>query len=150
MAVVYPGGVGITTITDTELEASDATFPCMTIAGAAEQTDYSDIKRGILEHVTRLVLDPQTLGDGDLTPDVTGGLVFNTQANTGATAITTFDGAVAGQVIVIIGTSATNPTTIADGGNFNLTAAFTAAVDSVLGLYCQGTDDFIELFRSVN
>lgn len=48
MSVVYPGGAGITTVVNTDLESDDMTFVGTSIAGAAQQTDYSDIKAGIV------------------------------------------------------------------------------------------------------
>lgn len=54
--LVYPGGSGITTVVNTDLEADDMTFVGSSIAGAAQQTDYSDIKAGI-------VGNPGQLGD---------------------------------------------------------------------------------------
>jgi hypothetical protein len=93
-----------------------------------------------------------TIAADDATPDVSGGNVFTTSANTGATAITDLDGAVAGQPIILIGGSATNSSTIADSGVFSLSAAWTASVDETLVLICTGTgpNTFVELSRSTN
>jgi hypothetical protein len=46
--LTYPAGTGITTVVNTDLEADDMTFLGCSIAGAAQQTDYSDIKAGIV------------------------------------------------------------------------------------------------------
>jgi len=46
--LVFPGGAGITTVVNTDLESDDMTFLGTSIAGAAQQTDYSDIKAGII------------------------------------------------------------------------------------------------------
>jgi hypothetical protein len=46
--LIYPGGSGITTVTNTGLEANDMTLMGTSIAGAAQQTDYSDVKAGII------------------------------------------------------------------------------------------------------
>lgn len=91
-----------------------------------------------------------TIQDGDTTPDVSSGNFFITSANTGATAISDLDNPRTGQIVVIIGGSAANSSTIADAGNFNLTGAFTAGLDDVIGLYVQADNDYIELFRSNN
>lgn len=91
-----------------------------------------------------------TIADGDATPDVTGCRVLTTSANTGATAITDLDNPVVGAVYTIIGGSATNSSTIADSGNFNLNTAFTAAVDDVIHIYVQADNDYIELGRVDN
>lgn len=97
-----------------------------------------------------LHFEQQTIAADDVTPDVSSGNVFVTSANTGATAITDLDSPKVGQLVVIIGGSDTNSSTIADSGNFALSAAFTAQADNVLGLYVQADNDYVELFRSTN
>jgi hypothetical protein len=97
-----------------------------------------------------LSLTSSTIAADDTTPDVSGGSVFVTSANTGATAITDLDSPTAGQVVTICGGSATNSSTIADSGNFNLSAAFTASVDDCLTLYVQADNDYVELSRVNN
>ena len=91
-----------------------------------------------------------TIAADATTPDATGCYWMTTSANTGATAITNLANAIAGSTICLVGGSATNSSTVADSGNFNLTAAFTAGLDDVLCLYVQGTDDFIEISRADN
>jgi hypothetical protein len=61
----------------------------------------------------------------DTTPSVKDGSIFYLPANTQATAITNLDDAVVGKTYTLIGTSATNASTIANSGNFVLTAAMT-------------------------
>ncbi len=95
--------------------------------------------------------DLQTIVDGDVTPDVSGGNFFITSSNTGATAITDLDNPRAGQLICLIGGSATNSSTIADGGaKFKLSGAWTASVDETLILYVKEDDYYIEFSRSTN
>lgn len=53
--LIYPGGSGITTVVNTDLEADDMTFVGMSVAGSPQQTDYTDIKAGIIGN-------PETLG----------------------------------------------------------------------------------------
>ena len=96
------------------------------------------------------VMDSASISDGDTSPSVSGGNVFVTSSNTGATEITTFDDATVGQIIYVIGGSNSNSSTISDGGEFNLSATFTASVDDVLILYAQAADDFIEIGRVNN
>lgn len=86
----------------------------------------------------------------DTTPDVSTGKFFVTSANTGSTAITDLDNPVVGQEVCITGGSATNSSTIADSGNFNLSAAFTASVDDVLCVYVQADNDYVETSRVNN
>jgi len=86
----------------------------------------------------------------DTTPSVAGGADFVTDANTGATAITTFDDAVAGKVYTIYGAGAANASTIANAGNFVLTAAIT--LDAGKWIQLQKSDvngKFYEISRSV-
>ena len=70
----------------------------------------------------------------DTTPDVTGHTVFVTNANTQATAITTLDNAVTGVVYTIYGAGSTNASTIANSGNFVLTAAMTLSSGTYIKL----------------
>tara|TARA_R100000152_G_C6633951_1_gene80653 strand:+ start:227 stop:598 length:372 start_codon:yes stop_codon:yes gene_type:complete len=99
-----------------------------------------------------LVLKEATAVADDTTPDVSNINVLMIGANTGATAITQLDGAIAGQVMVLIGTSASNSSTIADSGNFKLSASgtWTASVDETLVLYTSNGTTWIELSRSTN
>jgi hypothetical protein len=69
------------------------------------------------------------------------------EENTGATTISMFDDGRAGQEIVILFTSSN--TTITDGGNIKLSAAFTSTANDVMKLIFDGTD-WYETSRSVN
>jgi hypothetical protein len=99
---------------------------------------------------SQLYYTPKTIAADDATPSVAGGNVFTTSANTGATAITDLDDPIAGQIVYLIGGSNTNSSTIADSGNFNLSAAWTANEDDVLVLYVVADDNYIELSRTDN
>lgn len=59
------------------------------------------------------------------TPSLAGGTIFITDENSKATAITNFTDAVLGQVYTIHGAGSTNASTIANTGNFKLTAGIT-------------------------
>ena len=116
------------------------------VAGANKliaSTYYIEIVQALKQTVV-------TIDDGDATPSVNGGNIFVTSSNTGATEITDLDNPIAGQVIYLIGGSNTNSSTIADGGNFNLSAGWTANVDDVLILLVQADNDYIELGRVDN
>jgi len=98
-----------------------------------------------------LVLEERTATADDVTPDIANVNVLKIGANTGGTAITQLDGGIAGQVMVLIGTSATNSSTIADSGNFKLNGTtWTASVDETLVLYTSNGTTWIELSRSAN
>lgn len=84
----------------------------------------------------------------DTTPSVADGSTFMTGDNSGATAITTLDDAVVGSTIIILGGGGANASTIADGGEFDLTAAWTATTGAMLTLYVRDVDDFVELERA--
>ena len=86
----------------------------------------------------------------DATPDVSGCRILTTSSNTGATAITDLDNPVVGSIVCIVGGSATNSSTIADSGNFALSAAFTAGLDDNICLYVQADNDYIEMSRTDN
>ena len=97
------------------------------------------------------VMTASTIADGDTTPSVSSGNVFVTSANTGATAITDLDDPTVGQLIIIIGGSATNSSTIADGANFKLNGTtFTASVDESILLWVKADNYYVELSRSEN
>lgn len=85
----------------------------------------------------------------DTTPDVAAGTEFVTNANTKATAITNFDNATAGVIYTIYGAGSTNASTIANSGNFVLTAAMTLAADAWIKLvYSSATGKFHEISRN--
>lgn len=83
----------------------------------------------------------------DATPDVSVGTQFITSANTVATAITDLDNPVVGSTITILGGSDADSSTIADGGNFSLTAAMTLSLGSFITLFVRDDDDYVELSR---
>lgn len=97
-----------------------------------------------------LVLSQCTIAADDVTPSITGCHWLMTSANTGATAITDLDDAIEGQTVCLIGGSDTNSSTIADAGNFNLSAAWTAANNDILCLYIQDVGVYLEVSRSDN
>lgn len=83
----------------------------------------------------------------DATPSVADGSIFMTGTNTAACAITSLDDAVVGSTITILGGGGTNASTIANSGNFTLTAAWTATAGTYIVLYVRGATDFVELER---
>lgn len=80
------------------------------------------------------------------TADATNGTEFITQANTEATALTNITNAVDGETYIIRGGSSTNATTIANSGNFTLSAAMTLNAGTFIKLFYNGTK-FIEISR---
>ena len=84
----------------------------------------------------------------DTTPDVTGNDKFITVANNGATAFTTLDNAVTDKVYTIYGGSSTNAVTIANSGNFALTAAMTLSAGTWITLQKAANGKFYEIARS--
>lgn len=84
----------------------------------------------------------------DTTPSVAGGTVFVTHANTQATAITNLDNATAEVIYTIHGAGTTNASTIANTGNFVLTAAMTLAAGAWIRLIkSSATGKFTEIDR---
>lgn len=94
----------------------------------------------------------QTLTAGQTLPNLASGTVIITGINTGTTAITGFTGAIAGNIIQIVGGAATtsNATTIADSGAFKLNGTYTATANHTLTLFVRGNADYVELGRSSN
>ena len=97
-----------------------------------------------------LKLGVDTFVADDVTPDVSAGTFFEIPTNTGATAITDLSNPVVGQIVYFVGTATANASTIADSGNFALSAAWTASANDVLILYVQADNDYIELGRVDN
>ena len=83
----------------------------------------------------------------DTTPDVADGSSFITVVNTVATAITNLDNAVEDTVYTIYGGSSTNAATIANSGNFVLTAAMTLSLGTYITLQKAENGKFYEISR---
>lgn len=104
---------------------------------------FIELSRSNVGELDAIAFDPD-----DTTPSVTGGTVFVTDANTTATAITTFDNAVAGVVYKIYGAGSTNASTIANSGNFVLTAAMTLSATKWIELQkSESNGKFYEINR---
>lgn len=104
-------------------------------------SDIIDIAR------TTAVTDAIIIDADDATPDVSEGTKFVTSANSGATAITDLVNPTAGETYTIYGGSDTNSSTIANSGNFDLTAAMTLSAGAWIKLYCRADNDYVELAR---
>ncbi len=72
--------------------------------------------------------------DNDATPDVASGSSFITGVNTGATAITNLDNAIYDRVYSLYGNGSTYASTIANAGNFVLSAAMTLSSGTYIKL----------------
>lgn len=83
----------------------------------------------------------------DVTPSVAAGTSFITVANTQATAITNFDDATEDVIYTIYGGSDADSSTIADGGNFSLTAAMTLEDGTYIKLIKASDGKFYEIER---
>lgn len=86
----------------------------------------------------------------DTTPSVAQVRYLLIPANTVPTAITQLDDAIARQTVTIILTNAADPSSIADGGNFKLSAAFGPTVDDTITLHTTDGTNWFELSRSAN
>ena len=82
----------------------------------------------------------------DATPSVDGATEFITGNNTAATAITDIEDAIDGKVYTIYGNGSANASTIANSGNFSLTAAITLDAGKYIKLVKSGTT-FYEVER---
>lgn len=86
----------------------------------------------------------------DATPDVSKGTAtYLLPENTGATAITGLDNAIAGSLITLQWNSTTNHSTIASGATFQLASAFTPATGAILVLQATTASTFAERYRKV-
>ena len=86
----------------------------------------------------------------DTTPTVQGVSILYLPANTGATAITQLDDGAADQIVVLVCTSDTNSPTIANSGNFELSAAWAPGVNDTLTLLTADGSTWLETSRSNN
>jgi hypothetical protein len=91
-----------------------------------------------------------TIADDDATPDVAGANIFVTVANTTGAAITDLDNPQVDAIYTICINSATNPTNIADSGNFTLSGAWAPGVDDCIRLWVRADNDYVEVGRSDN
>ena len=91
-----------------------------------------------------------TAADGDTTPTVRGVRTLLIPSNTGATAISQLDDAIPGQRVTIIATNATNPSTLADSGNFTLSAAWAPGIGDTITLATANGTAWYEVCRSDN
>lgn len=104
---------------------------------------FIELSRSNVAELAAIAIDPD-----DATPSVTGGTVFVTDANSQATAITNLDDAVAGVVYKLYGAGSTNASTIANSGNFVLTAAMTLSATKWIELQKSESDGkFYEINR---
>ena len=83
----------------------------------------------------------------ETTPSVQGATVFVTNANTQATAITDLTDAVPGTVYTIHGAGSDNASTIANAGNFSLSADMTLKAGSFIRLVKAADGKFYEVER---
>lgn len=91
--------------------------------------------------------DSYQIPNDEATPSVQGATVFITGENTKATAITDLIDAVPGVLYTIHGNGAANASTIANAGNFVLTAAITLKAGTFIQLVKSGDGKFYEVAR---
>ena len=132
--------------------AKAGNFAAMTAAWAPDIDDtitlYKRAAGDIIDIArTTAISDAIVIAADDVTPDVAAGTKFVTSANTGATAITDLDNPTVGETYTIYGGSDTDSSSIADAGNFDLTAAMTLGVGTWIKLYCRADNDYVELDR---
>jgi len=97
-----------------------------------------------------LVTSNGTITDNDATPDMTGANIWTYAGSANSVTITDLDNPKVGAIYRIVGNSDTYTVTIADVGNFNLSAQWVGGIDDVLTLLVQADNDYIEISRSDN
>jgi hypothetical protein len=115
--------------------------PYFAVEGPAEFDGPAYLDGAEVHHVT-------TIAAGGTHPDVSGGDIFVTSANAGATAITDLDNPYVGQTVVLCGGSDTNSTTVANSGNFHLNGAITLGANVCVWLWVKADNDYIEIGRA--
>lgn len=117
------------------------------IFGSSVTTRYSGTPRTDDTFVPGVEVN--TAAADDTTPTVWDTGILQIPANTGAAAITQLDDAVKGQVVTILITSATNPSSITDGGNFALVGNWApAAVNESITLFTADGTNWVERSRA--
>ena len=141
-----------TTITDS-IDISGATRSRLLIAGNTD-AEYST---GTITNKSSAISSGFLLGKVDMTADDTTPSVANasslvTVANSGPTAITQLNDAVAGQTVTIIIGSNSNPPSIADSGQFRLNGGAWSgkATNDCITLYTTNGTTWFELSRADN
>ena len=125
----------------------------LALAACAYADEFRTIRTtGKLERSKYPAQALQTLAAGATNVSLAEGLVVVTGINTGATAISTFTNMLPGNIVYIVGNSATtsNATTIADSGSFKLSAAFTASSNKSLTLLVVASGNYVEIGRGDN
>lgn len=116
-------------------------WPAGTNMTAEKQIFFSNDQFG-LEDV-QIPVDPNAT-----VLDATYHFSLQTGVNTGATAITNITNVEDGETVYIYGNSGANPSTIANGGNFDLTGAITLSENAYIKLRKRPSDGkFVELER---
>lgn len=134
--------------------AASGNFSLLTAAWNPEVGDILELKKrsdGKFIEIARITASSNAIAIAadDASPDVAAGDTFITNANTAATAITTFDNAITGRVYTIFGNGSTNASTIANAGNFVLTAAMTLSAGTWIKLEKSAVNGkFYEISRS--
>jgi len=134
--------------------AATGVFSILTAAWAPAVDDVLILKKrsdGKFIELARLTATSSlaAFAADDTTPSVDGGTEFITDANSQATAITTLDDAETGVVYTIHGKGTTNASTIANTGNFSLTAAVTLSLGVWIKLQKSAVNGkFYEISRS--
>lgn len=125
----------------------------------ATDTDYTSTAinigsgwdRGIVLNSVTFIQSQVTTVIDDTTPDVSTGNIILVGSNTAGNAISDLDGGVAGQIVILVTTGGANWSTLADSGNFNLSAAWSPdSADDSITLLIQADNDYIEIGRVNN
>ena len=118
--------------------------------GGGSTADWNDAGTGTMFSGNLSVNDVATATADDTTPTVKNLRILKLPANTGATAITALDDGAAGQVVTLRMDSNTNSATIADSGNFSLSAAWSPDLNDTITLITTDGSVWQEISRSTN
>ena len=114
----------------------------------ADDQDLSDDKQIFFSNNIDILPDQYVNAAANATTlNATYHTSLRTGVNTAPTAITTISNVETGQYVYIRGNKGDNPSTIADAGHFDLSAAITLTENMLIKLYKRGTNDFVEIQR---
>ncbi len=134
--------------------AASGNFSLLTSAWSPAVGDILKLKKrsdGKFIEIARITAssNASAIAADDATPDVSAGDTFITNANTTATAITALDNSITGRVYTIYGAGTTNASTIANSGNFVLTAAMTLSAGKWIKVQKSAVDSkYYEISRA--
>ena len=127
-------------------EYMESQYYSPTLGGTVYEVTANMSTAAAASHIRKVA----TAADGDATPTVESVSYLLIPANTGATEITQLDSGEVNQQVTLVITSATNPSTITNAANFELSANWAPGLYDTITLFTTDGTTWIETSRSDN